>query len=150
MNSPSSARNMNVQSNCEMLSVSLKIETQDMAQPDENNNLPLLSACNDSETLSQLDQIRMKALADKHRKLSLIQKLMRCVESNNFEQFRLLLTQKPDLNLMVDGQCLLHFCIMMRKLFSSRKIAFTLNRCLQTIILSNSTSFFSFFFFFVC
>jgi hypothetical protein len=110
---------MNVPSKtCEMLPVSLKIESPDVNQPDENNNLPLLSVCND-DSKSHMDQLRLKAMAEKHRKLALIHKLMRCVESNNFDQFRLLLAHKPDLNMMVDGQCLLHFCIMMRKMKDS-------------------------------
>lgn len=126
---------MNVSNECDLFPVNRKSETNDIEQPDENNNLPTLTtlttlpACNEPNS-SLLEQVRMRALAEKHQKLKLIHKLIKCVESNNFDHFRMLLTQKPDLNLMVDGQCLIHFCIMMRMLsFFSLLLSFFTKNC---------------------
>ena len=108
---------MNFQSKCELHPISLKIDSSvDSLQLDENNNVSLLSVCSNSDNKSQLEALRSRALAERQQKSILITKLMHSIENNQFDQFRSLLAYKPDLKLMVEGQTILHFCIMKGKL----------------------------------
>lgn len=47
------------------------------------------------------------------RKQTAIKHLLKAVQSNDFEHLKRLLESKPDLNVLLNGQTILHYCLLM-------------------------------------
>lgn len=47
------------------------------------------------------------------RKQAVAKRLLKAVQSNDFEHLKRLLESKPDLNVLVNGQTVLHYCLLM-------------------------------------
>jgi len=47
------------------------------------------------------------------RKQAIAKRLLKAIQSNDFEHLKRLLESKPDLNVLVNGQTVLHYCLLM-------------------------------------
>lgn len=85
------------------------LNLKDLNNINSNSNM----GCCSNSNCSRIQKENFCPQGVYERKQATAKRLLKAIQSNDFEHLKRLLESKPDLNVLVNGQTVLHYCLLM-------------------------------------